>query len=539
MSSSPPPSPVPATQGKNAPLSAAAAKSPKRKKGDMTPQLAEDSRSVAEDGLGASNGGAISPNSRKALKDTMESTSRPAKPKKPSKEERKLAKAAKCQRQPQEEGADGDSGAVVSRNYGDLPVELFQTSPASSRQWMEVSELVPDAAGRAVLLRGWAQSISEKSKTVEGIVSLPTKPVNRTTQQVEVSVTKIYCISRSTIDLPFNFEDAARSVEEAEEAERRGTRLPHVTLDTRLDNRTIDLRTPVNQSIFKIQSVVDSKFSEYMLSKGFMGIHTPKITPGISEGGSSVFKLNYVNGQSASLAQSPQLYKQMAINAGLKRVFEVGTIFRAEKSNTHRHLCEYIGLHVEMEIKEHYFEVCDVLGELFVELFDHLAEKCSAELDMINKQFPCEPLKYHKETLKLRYAEGIEMLKESGFEIEPCDDLSTQAEMKLGQLVREKYNTDFFILYEFPLAVRPFYTMPCLERPEYSNSFDAFIRGEEIVSGSQRIHCHSLLLDVLASAESTVPLWKNLPTHFNMVPPPPPPPPPPQEEALVLALKGS
>jgi aspartyl-tRNA synthetase len=99
------------------------------------------------------------------------------------------------------------------------------------------------------------------------------------------------------------------------------------------------------------------KFIEFMLSRGFMGIHTPKITSGISEGGSCVFKLNYVNGQIASLAQSPQLYKQMAINAGLKKVFEVGSIFRAEKSHTHRHLCEYVGLHVEMEIKEHYFEV--------------------------------------------------------------------------------------------------------------------------------------------------------------------------------------
>lgn len=90
---------------------------------------------------------------------------------------------------------------------------------------------------------------------------------------------------------------------------------------------------------------------------GFLGTHTPKITPGVSEGGSAVFHLNYVNGQKASLAQSPQLYKQMLINAGLKQVFEVGAVYRAEKSNTHRHLCEYIGLHAEMEIKEHYFEV--------------------------------------------------------------------------------------------------------------------------------------------------------------------------------------
>ncbi|OEL31735.1 Aspartate--tRNA ligase 2, cytoplasmic [Dichanthelium oligosanthes] len=502
-------------------------------------------------GAGVPNGGAISPK-----KDTCKAPEATAKTKL-SKAERKTAKALQRSQLPQEEeGDNGDPLAVLARNYGNLSVKLFQTLPASHRSWTEVSELSPDAAGSTVLLRGWAQTIRSVGKNlvflilrdllatvqcilvrgehamiteqmmrfarelpkesfieVEGLVSLPIKPVNHTTQQVEISVTKIYCISRSAINLPFNFDDAARSGDEMKEARHRGERLPLVMLDTRLDNRTVDLRTPANQAIFKIQSVIDSKFTEFLLAKGFMGIHTPKITPGISEGGSSVFKLNYVNGQIASLAQSPQLYKQMAINSGLKKVFEVGTIFRAEKSNTHRHLCEYIGLHVEMEIKEHYFEVCNVLGALFIELFDHLAATCGRELDIINKQFPCEPLKVCSTifilgkfqewcaSLKSEYyltnavPQGDFNVEDSGFTIEQCDDLSTKAEKKFGQLVHDRYNTDFFILYEFPLEVWPFYTMPCLENPEYSNSFDAFIRGEEVVSGSQRIHCHELLLE--------------------------------------------
>ena len=98
------------------------------------------------------------------------------------------------------------------------------------------------------------------------------------------------------------------------------------------------------------------KFREFLLSKDFVGIHTPKLISGSSEGGAAVFKLLY-NGQPACLAQSPQLYKQMAICGGYERVFEVGPVFRAENSNTHRHLCEFVGLDAEMEIKEHYFEV--------------------------------------------------------------------------------------------------------------------------------------------------------------------------------------
>jgi aspartyl/asparaginyl-tRNA synthetase len=101
---------------------------------------------------------------------------------------------------------------------------------------------------------------------------------------------------------------------------------------------------------------VMQKFREYMLSKDFVGIHSPKLIGGSSEGGAAVFKLMY-NGQPACLAQSPQLYKQMAICGGYERVFEVGPVFRAENSNTHRHLCEFVGLDAEMEIKEHYFEV--------------------------------------------------------------------------------------------------------------------------------------------------------------------------------------
>ncbi|CAD6238239.1 unnamed protein product [Miscanthus lutarioriparius] len=110
-------------------------------------------------------------------------------------------------------------------------------------------------------------------------------------------------------------------------------------------------------------------------------------------------------------------------------------------------------------------------------IFKHLNENCKEELEAINKQYPFEPLKYLDQTLELTYEEGIQMLKDAGTATTPMDDLNTDAEKKLGQLVKEKYGTDFFILYGYPLAVRPFYTMPCYDNPAYSNSFDVFIRG--------------------------------------------------------------
>ncbi|CAH2050358.1 unnamed protein product [Thlaspi arvense] len=203
-------------------------------------------------------------------------------------------------------------------------------------------------------------------------------------------------------------------------------------------------------------------FRQFLLSEGFVGIHTPKLIAGASEGGAAVFKLDY-KGQRACLAQSPQLHKQMAICGDFGGVFEIGPVFRAEDSYTHRHLCEFTGLDVEMEIKEHYSEVMDIVDRLFVAMFDSLNEKCQKELEAIGKQYPFEPL------------------KEAGVEVDPLGDLNTESERKLGQLVLEKYGTEFYILHRYPLAIRPFYTMPCADDPLYSNSFDVFIRGKHLV----------------------------------------------------------
>jgi len=101
----------------------------------------------------------------------------------------------------------------------------------------------------------------------------------------------------------------------------------------------------------------------------------------------------------------------MAICADFGRVFEIGPVFRAEDSFTHRHLCEFTGLDLEMEIKEHYFEVLDILDKLFVAIFDGLNENCKKELHAINQQYPFEPLKYVRKTLRLTFPEGIQMLK--------------------------------------------------------------------------------------------------------------------------------
>ncbi|CAF3394922.1 unnamed protein product [Rotaria socialis] len=74
------------------------------------------------------------------------------------------------------------------------------------------------------------------------------------------------------------------------------------------------------------------------------------------------------------------------------------------------------------------------------------------------------------------------------------EDLSTENERILGRIAKAKYHTDFYILYKYPFAVRPFYTMSDPDNPKYSNSYGMFMRGEEILSGAQRIHGPQLLI---------------------------------------------
>jgi len=224
------------------------------------------------------------------------------------------------------------------------------------------------------------------------------------------------------------------------------------------------------------------------LSQDFIEIHTPKLLSGASEGGADVFTLDYF-GKPACLSMSPQLHKQMAAACGgFERVFEIGPVFRAENSNTRRHLCEFTGLDLEMAISEHYDEVLDVLGNLFVYIFDGLKEKCANELERVRDQHGFEDLLYLKKTLKIDYATGCQMLRDAGIDQGDYDDLSTENEKKLGDIVKEKYNTEFFIMDKYPLSVRPFYTMPDPNNPKLSNSYDVFIRGQEILSGAQRVH---------------------------------------------------
>jgi len=104
----------------------------------------------------------------------------------------------------------------------------------------------------------------------------------------------------------------------------------------------------------------------------------------------------------------------MCIQSDFERVFEIGPIFRAENAFTHRHMCEFTGLDIEMTIKENFHELLDLMGNLFVAIFKGLETRFAKEIVAINEQFPFEPFKIKTPIVKITFQEGVELLKEHG-----------------------------------------------------------------------------------------------------------------------------
>ncbi|CBF89742.1 hypothetical protein AN0314.2 [Aspergillus nidulans FGSC A4] len=349
-----------------------------------------------------------------------------------------------------------------------------------------------EPGAKSIAMIQWAEHLKTGCIVqVRGTIKAPDVPVlGCTVHDVEVDIDEVHLVVRREDPVPFSVYEA--EIRTAEEDLVEGRR-SHISDRTRLTNRLLDLRTPTSQSIFRIQSAVCNLFRSALDEQRFIEIHTPKLQGAATESGASVFDVNYF-GRDAFLAQSPQLAKQMAIAADFGRVYEIGAVFRAENSNTHRHLTEYTGLDIEMSIEEHYHEMLEVLDAVIKNILKGIYTRYRREIEIIKHQFPSEDLVWLDETPIIRFSDGIKMLNESGWRDDEGNplaedkDLGTRDEIRLGELVKEKYKTDYYVLDKFPVDARPFYAMPDPDDPRFTNSFDMFIRGQEIVSGGQRIH---------------------------------------------------
>lgn len=262
----------------------------------------------------------------------------------------------------------------------------------------------------------------------------------------------------------------------------------NVEMDTRLNNRFMDLRKPEIRAIFELKSLMTELLNEAMTSNGFIQVNTPKIVASGAEGGATLFKVDYF-GKPAYLAQSPQLYKQMLMSTGLDKIYEIGPAFRAEHSNTNRHVTEFISFDGEMAWIDSMSDVMGMIEKIVDHILKGLKERGKDQLKLLGKDVLVPSVPYPV----LTYAECIKMLTESGFQIKEGDDLGTEGEKVIGDIMSKKGN-DLYWIAEYPEAEKPFYIMEKDGTP-YSFSFDLDYKGQEISSGGQREHRYDVLVE--------------------------------------------
>lgn len=268
--------------------------------------------------------------------------------------------------------------------------------------------------------------------------------------------------------------------------------------DLRMDYRWIDLRDEKKLFMFKIQTAFEKYAVEFFNKNNFIEIHTPKITALSSEGGSEVFELKDYFGQKACLTQSPQLYKQMSMMAGFDKTFEIGEYFRANPSFTSRHDTEFTGIDVEISYIESHHEVMDVEEALLSYIIKGIKNEFN---DEYKKYFGKDLLAMDVKIPRIPLYEVYRILKEEkNYEVPRAlkGDLDPDGEKLICQYVKEKYNSDFVFIVDFPAKARAFYSMKHEDNPELTKTYDLLFRGIEITSGAQREHRYEQLKQNIA-----------------------------------------
>lgn len=257
-----------------------------------------------------------------------------------------------------------------------------------------------------------------------------------------------------------------------------------VNLDTRFDYRPFTLRSDRDRQIFTVQATIVGAFRDSLIGNGFTEFQAPALVGGDAEGGSAVFKVEYFHDQTAYLATSPQLYKQIMVGV-FERVFTIARIFRAEKSATTRHLSELTQMDFEMGFIEDERDVMRMLETVIRDVVRTVSERHAdvfaafgVDAPLLGESFPVLTLAEAHKTLG----------------VEPEPDMSPEHERDICAWAKKEHGTDFVFITRFPTKARAFYTMASSDDPVQSRGFDLLFRGLEINSGAERIHDYDELV---------------------------------------------
>ncbi|MFA6329378.1 MAG: aspartate--tRNA(Asn) ligase [Candidatus Micrarchaeia archaeon] len=257
-------------------------------------------------------------------------------------------------------------------------------------------------------------------------------------------------------------------------------------LDVRLDKRFIDLRRLETTAVFKIRSQAVRGFREKLDELEFQEITPTCLVSSSTEGGTDLFPVVYFD-KEAFLAQSPQLYKQIAVMGGMDKVYMVTPVFRAEKHNTPFHLNEITQMDIEMGFATHE-DAIGVLEQVFINILSRVTDTCQDELKLLGSNVTVP-----KEVPRFTYSQIVDKLNAKGYPMGWGEDFSKEQEKEMPALL----GAEAFFITEWPTAIRAFYSMPHPDKPEICFAYDLMYKGVELCSGAQRIHQPDLLIKQL------------------------------------------
>ncbi|MFA5871226.1 MAG: aspartate--tRNA(Asn) ligase [Parcubacteria group bacterium] len=257
-------------------------------------------------------------------------------------------------------------------------------------------------------------------------------------------------------------------------------------LETLLDHRNLTVRNEKVSAIFKVYAEILKSYADFMRSKGFLEIKTPKIVSAATEGGANFFKIKYFE-EEAFLAQSPQFYKQAGVSF-FERVFEIGPIFRAEPHFTSRHVNEFVGLDAEIGFIKSHEDIMDYLEKALKHIFSDVTKNCSDELKVYQSSVDI-PEKF----TRIKLSEALKILKQEFGKTLDDLDIDPEGERMICEWSKREKGSDFVFLTHYPTSIRPMYAMPDPENPKETLTFDLLYRGIEIATGGQRIHNYEQL----------------------------------------------
>ncbi len=254
------------------------------------------------------------------------------------------------------------------------------------------------------------------------------------------------------------------------------------SIDTRLNARVLDLCREENRAVWRIQHTALTAIRRFLSEEGFIEVYTPRIIATATEGGASLFAVDYFD-EEAYLAQSPQLYKE-ELTLCFEKVFEIGPFFRAEESHTRRHFSEFISIDIEQAFAEA-DDVMNLLERTIYQVCEAVRESCPGELKTLKR-----PLNLPKLPAKrFTYTRILEELADKGTEIRWGDDIPMEAYRILG-----KIHPDFYFITEWPSKSKPFYIKPKDQNPDVSEGFDFMWKWVELASGGTRVHSKDVLM---------------------------------------------